>query len=557
MVNDSITVPTKTGYAFGGYFTQTNGGGTQYVAADGATINSLYRAVAGNTTLYALWTGNRYSVFFDVNHDSVNPNLFVASKESVTRNGISYRYSASDDTVILNGTMTASGSDLSVMPFKAEAGTYKVTIEQTSGSVDTSAYGACFVLELKGTETLETRANLDFTGSGTTTWTISEADAAKINCVKLWQWKEKSGYLTATNATYQIKIEKASDSTVFSHTARTVIYASTYGTLPTPTRAGYTFNGWYTASSGGTKITSSSKVSITANQTLFAQWTAIPVTLSSISVKILPTKTTYTVGESFNQNGLTLTAKYSDNSTQTITSGFTCSGFSSATTGTKTITVTYEGKTTTFTVTVNPALVTLTSISVKTMPTNTTYTVGESFNQSGLTLTAKYSDNSTQTVTSGFTCSGFSNTTAGTKTITVTYEGKTTTFNVTVINKDELQTKITIHNYTADKTVDYKTTITFSADVENAISGAAVHWFIDGQDKGMGDKYTVTKATKSFTVQVKYMKDGKVLAESGVEKVSVKTGFFAKLAAFFRSIFGKLPKVVQGYLGAEIIEKFI
>ncbi|MCR4615628.1 MAG: hypothetical protein K5756_05715 [Clostridiales bacterium] len=57
----------------------------------------------------------------------------------------------------------------------------------------------------------------------------------------------------------------------------------------------------------------------------------------------------------------------------------------------------------------------------------------------------------------------------------------------------------------------------------------------------------MTKATKSFTVQVKYIKDGKTLAESGVEKVNVKTGFFAKLVAFFRMLFGSLPKVVQSY----------
>lgn len=57
-----------------------------------------------------------------------------------------------------------------------------------------------------------------------------------------------------------------------STTSKTVTYASTYGTLPTPTKDGYIFNGWYTASSGGTKITENSTVSITAAQTLYAQW---------------------------------------------------------------------------------------------------------------------------------------------------------------------------------------------------------------------------------------------------------------------------------------------
>ena len=57
-----------------------------------------------------------------------------------------------------------------------------------------------------------------------------------------------------------------------SPTSKTVSKGSTYGTLPTPTRTGYTFTGWYTAASGGTQITASSTVSITANQTLYAHW---------------------------------------------------------------------------------------------------------------------------------------------------------------------------------------------------------------------------------------------------------------------------------------------
>ena len=47
-----------------------------------------------------------------------------------------------------------------------------------------------------------------------------------------------------------------------------------YGTLPTPTRSGYTFNGWYTSSTGVTKITHGS--TITGNTTVYAQWTPIP-----------------------------------------------------------------------------------------------------------------------------------------------------------------------------------------------------------------------------------------------------------------------------------------
>ena len=66
-------------------------------------------------------------------------------------------------------------------------------------------------------------------------------------------------------------------------TSKSVTYDATYGELPTPTRSGYTFNGWYTDATNGTKVTSSTPVKITAPQTLFAHWTAnnYTVTLES------------------------------------------------------------------------------------------------------------------------------------------------------------------------------------------------------------------------------------------------------------------------------------
>ncbi len=58
-----------------------------------------------------------------------------------------------------------------------------------------------------------------------------------------------------------------------STSSKSVTYNSTYGTLPTPTRSGYSFNGWYTAKTGGTKISSSSKCTNVGNITLYAHWT--------------------------------------------------------------------------------------------------------------------------------------------------------------------------------------------------------------------------------------------------------------------------------------------
>ena len=124
--------------------------------------------------------------------------------------------------------------------------------------------------------------------------------------------------------------------------------------------------------------------------------------------------------------GIVVTAKHSDGTTKTVTD-YTMSG--SITEGSNTITVTYEGMTTTFTVTgvAEEPEVTLTSISA-------TYTggnvaVGTAVTDlTGITVTAHYSDGSTAPVT-GYTLSG--EIAEGSNTITVSYGGKTTTFVVT------------------------------------------------------------------------------------------------------------------------------
>ena len=62
--------------------------------------------------------------------------------------------------------------------------------------------------------------------------------------------------------------------------SRTVTYNSTYGTLPTPTRTGYTFAGWYTTQTLTTPVTSGTKVTTAGDHTLYAKWTANTYTVT-------------------------------------------------------------------------------------------------------------------------------------------------------------------------------------------------------------------------------------------------------------------------------------
>ena len=76
----------------------------------------------------------------------------------------------------------------------------------------------------------------------------------------------------------------------------------------------------------------------------------------------------------------------------------------------------------------------LVEIAVTSKPSKQTYKEGETFDKSGLVITAKNDDGSTANVTNSCTFTGF-DTTPGVKTITATYSGKTASFTVTVNEK--------------------------------------------------------------------------------------------------------------------------
>lgn len=116
-----------------------------------------------------------------------------------------------------------------------------------------------------------------------------------------------------------------------------------------PTRSGYTFLGWTdTADSNFVTYRPGDSFISDKDVTLYAVWKSNSATLETLSIERLPAQTQYLKGDTLNTEGLTLKLLYSDGSGQLITDGFTAEGFSSDRLGTKTITVTYGGKTVTF-----------------------------------------------------------------------------------------------------------------------------------------------------------------------------------------------------------------
>ena len=159
-------------------------------------------------------------------------------------------------------------------------------------------------------------------------------------------------------------------------------------------------------------------------------------TLVSISITTPPTKTAYTEGETFDRTGMVVTATYSDGTTAPVT-GYTVSPSGALTTSDTAVTISYTAGTVTRTatqaITVTPAAVTLVSIAITRPPTKTTYYAGESFDRTGMVVTATYSDDSTMPVI-GYTVtpSGALSTSNAYVTISYTEGGITRTVRQTI-----------------------------------------------------------------------------------------------------------------------------
>lgn len=222
----------------------------------------------------------------------------------------------------------------------------------------------------------------------------------------------------------------------------------------------YDISGFSSEAAGTKSIT----VAYSFNGVILSDFFDVNVTevaVTGIAVKTNPSIMSYYVGDTLDTEGLTLIATYNNGTTSVISSGFSCSPSTLSTSGTQTITVTYSGKTTTFNVTV--LAVTLSSISVKSNPSRVSYDVGDLLDTTGLSLTATYSDDSTETITSGFACTPTTLMTAGTQIITVSYGDKSTEFTVTVEEPNINAAKFVVSSPKAN----VGQTVTVTVSVEN------------------------------------------------------------------------------------------
>jgi uncharacterized repeat protein (TIGR02543 family) len=221
--------------------TASDGSGTAYLPGAVYSDNR-------NATLYAQWT-------LPCAGDLPQP----------TRSGYSFVgwYTEADDGEPFTEDNVISG-DRTVFARWSKLASYRVTYDANGGTgapaAQTKLAGVSLTLSnKKPTKTYQLHFNAN---GGTLTFDTVTVNATFRN----WNTKaDGSGSGYTSGGTYSIN----ADVTFYARWTN-----PTAGELPTPSRDGYTFDGWYTAAKGGDKVISSTTV--TKAQTLYAHWTTAP-----------------------------------------------------------------------------------------------------------------------------------------------------------------------------------------------------------------------------------------------------------------------------------------
>ena len=149
---------------------------------------------------------------------------------------------------------------------------------------------------------------------------------------------------------------------------------------------GYTYTGVQSGSLSGT-ISGDTEVRLA-----FVKNAAV---CTGINIASKPSKVDYLEGDVWNPSGLSVTASYSDGTTKDVTGSCQVTGYDS-TPGVKTITISYSGFETAFSVNVRRKE--LDRLEIVSPPKKTTYNIGEALDYEGLQLKAYYNNGTSEIV---------------------------------------------------------------------------------------------------------------------------------------------------------------
>lgn len=282
--NATVTANRKTGYKFDGWYN----GNTKVTSTNPYTF-----APTANITLTAKWAINTVSDTIKISPSgggTVSPNPVTGQENTIISvtatpaTGYNFKHWRYNDSSASGGYSESTTNPLRVTitgkrditaVFKLKS--YTVTWNANGGTVSpastTKTHGS--TLGTLPTPTRASTAEYSYTFAGWFTATsggtqISSTTTVTRNVTYYAHW-------TATKRSYTATFNGNGGSTP-SPSSITKEYNTTLGTLPTCTRTGYTFLGWYTASSGGTKISTTTVV--TKNITYYAQWSINSYTLT-------------------------------------------------------------------------------------------------------------------------------------------------------------------------------------------------------------------------------------------------------------------------------------
>ena len=275
--------PTRTGYTFAGWATNSNSSTAEYQPGGTYTNNA-------SITLYAVWTAKQVEVTFVRNTSSTdntsvkqtftygvtgqkfsdkgwsktgysllgwNKDRNASTQQYSTLSGVSDNWiNDNSPKVTLYAIWKINSYTLTVNP---NGGTWNGT---TANSTVKQNYGTTKTIT---NPTAPTGYKVTFNGNGGST------PEAQTSTKSFTNWSHSgAGSLSGTTYTFG-----AGNGTL------TANYKNNSITLPTPTRTGYTFAGWYDAASGGNKIgNGGTTYTPTSAKTLYAHWTINQYTLT-------------------------------------------------------------------------------------------------------------------------------------------------------------------------------------------------------------------------------------------------------------------------------------
>lgn len=247
----SLPTPTKKGHSFLGWYN----GSTRH------NMSGTWRQ-DGGISLSAKWEANKYNVILDAEGGSLDRTNYTFtfggsySLPSPSRTGYDFvGWYMGRNEVPVSGTYVYD-SDL-VLSAEWQGKTYVVTMDANGGKVTATrkevVYGDSYKLPVP------MRDGYDFVG-----W---YSYSTEVDTSGTWEIANNMS-LTAKWEASEYTVRLDADGGVVSREKLTVTYGKSYS-LPTPTRTGYSFRGWY---KGSKAFDSSGYWDYTDDVTLTARW---------------------------------------------------------------------------------------------------------------------------------------------------------------------------------------------------------------------------------------------------------------------------------------------